>query len=175
MRSTPSLPQCLVLIISDDKVWRDSWSTQLRLAENSLDTSDHAFELVVEESASGEAALEFARAEGRLQAVVVDAESAESDVSATSESASGRSLVEDLRGARSEIDLFLAVPAALAASQRETLTSGVARIQLVDLAVPSTMVVLVSLFATAWRGQVPFHSWLRFAGAAPGPVLPVLA
>lgn len=162
MRLSPSIPQCLVLLISDDKDWRANWSTQLRMAENKLDAGDHAFELVFEESESGEAALEFARAEGRLQAVVIDAQGADASGSATSTSASGRSVVADLRGARSEIDLFLAVPAASAAAYRETLTSGVARIQLVDRDDSRGEVLWRRIHhALATRVRTPFADTLR--------------
>lgn len=44
----------------------------------------------------------------------------------------------------------------------------------VPVPIETLAAVIVSVFSIAWLGQVPLHSWMRLAGAAPGPILPVL-
>ncbi len=94
------VPQCHVVIASGDQDWREQLRERLAAAELAVG-EDRRYTLSFSAVADEKALLEVAREDGLLQAVIIDARHMQP----------ARDLLTDVRGVRSEVDLFLAMPA----------------------------------------------------------------
>jgi len=94
------LPQCHVLIVSGDADWRESLCNRLRAAEVQDDEEHQCCDLSFFAVDGREGLVDRALEDGQLQCVVLDAGSAFDSLA----------LLREVRGLRSELDVFLALP-----------------------------------------------------------------
>ncbi len=142
--SESTFPVCRVLIASTDTKWREQWLTRLTEAEAAEAEGLRGFRLQFATVADRDSLLEQARLDGELQGVVLDG----------ADLAQETQVVRDLRALRSEIDLFLALPAGS--------VTEIAQMEPVDRDEPRAGVLLRRLrSAIARRARTPFADTLR--------------